>query len=110
MVELSYMGNSDNSIVMRFPREHLLFALDFIPVNSYAFRDVPDPYIPDWIESLEREAIDFDVLVPGRRPLGTKASVTMFRGYLQDLRGEVMRRALQRRIAADGDGATVRVR
>jgi glyoxylase-like metal-dependent hydrolase (beta-lactamase superfamily II) len=96
VVELAYVGknHSDNSIVVRFPRERLLFAVDFIPVNSYAFRDFPDAYVPDWIESLKRvEAMDFDVLVPGHGPLGTKANVAMFREYLQDLRDEVQRYA-----------------
>jgi glyoxylase-like metal-dependent hydrolase (beta-lactamase superfamily II) len=96
VVELSYVGNnhSNNSIMMRFPRERLLFAVDFIPVNSYSFRDFPDAYMPDWIDSLKRvEAMDFDVLVPGHGPLGNKASVTMFREYLQDLRAEVTRHA-----------------
>jgi glyoxylase-like metal-dependent hydrolase (beta-lactamase superfamily II) len=96
VLELVYVGknHSDNSIVMRFPRERLLFAVDFIPVNSYSFRDFPDAYVPDWIESLRRvEAMDFDVLVPGHGPLGTRANVTMFREYLQDLRAEVVRYA-----------------
>jgi glyoxylase-like metal-dependent hydrolase (beta-lactamase superfamily II) len=96
VMELSYVGrnHSDNSVVMRFPRERLLFAVDFIPVNSYAFRDFPDSYIPDWIDSLRRvEAMDFDVLVPGHGPLGNKATVTMFREYLQDLRDEVLKHA-----------------
>jgi glyoxylase-like metal-dependent hydrolase (beta-lactamase superfamily II) len=96
VLELVYVGrnHSDNSIVMRFPRERLLFAVDFIPVNSYAFRDFPDTYMPDWIESLRRvEAMDFDVLVPGHGPLGTRANVTMFREYLHDLRSEVTRHA-----------------
>jgi glyoxylase-like metal-dependent hydrolase (beta-lactamase superfamily II) len=96
VLELVYVGknHSDNSIVMRFPRERVLFAVDFIPVNAYSFRDFPDAYMPDWIESLRRvEAMDFDVLVPGHGPLGTRASVTMFREYLQDLRAEVVRYA-----------------
>ena len=96
LVELAYVGknHSDNSIVMRFPRERLLFAVDFIPVSSYAFRDFPDAYMPEWIDSLKRvEAMDFDTLVPGHGALGTKANVTMFREYLQDLRAEVMRHA-----------------
>ena len=95
-LELVYVGknHSDNSLVMRFPRERVLFAVDFIPVNSYSFRDFPDAYMPDWIESLRRvEALDFDVLAPGHGPLGTKANVTMFREYLQDLRAEVLRYA-----------------
>ena len=89
MVELAYVGknHSDNSIVMRFPRERLLFAVDFIPVNSYGFRDFPDSYMPDWIDSLKRvEAMDFDVLVPGHGPLGSKGHPGDFREYLQDLR------------------------
>ena len=96
VVELVYVGrnHSDNSIVMRFPRERLLFAVDFIPVNGLAFRDFPDAYMPDWIDSLKRvEAMDFDVLVPGHGPLGTRTNVTLFREYLQDLHGEVLRYA-----------------
>jgi glyoxylase-like metal-dependent hydrolase (beta-lactamase superfamily II) len=96
VMELSYVGrnHSNNSIVMRLPRERLLFAVDFIPVNAYSFRDFPDAYMPDWIDSLRVvEAMDFDVLVPGHGPLGTKANVTMFREYLQDLRAEVTRHA-----------------
>jgi glyoxylase-like metal-dependent hydrolase (beta-lactamase superfamily II) len=51
VLELSSVGrnHSDNSIVMRFPRERLLFAVDFIPVESVGFRDFPDAYIEDWV-------------------------------------------------------------
>jgi glyoxylase-like metal-dependent hydrolase (beta-lactamase superfamily II) len=65
VVELQYVGrnHSDNSIVMRFPKERLLFAVDFIPVEAVAFRDFPDAYIEDWIESLQRvEQLDFEAL------------------------------------------------
>jgi glyoxylase-like metal-dependent hydrolase (beta-lactamase superfamily II) len=85
-VELSYVGrnHSDNSIVMRFPKERLLFAVDWIPVKTVGFRDWPDAYIPDWIESLRRvEAMDFDQLVPGHGPIGTKADVRAFREYME---------------------------
>ena len=94
LVHLSYVGknHSDNSIVVRFPKERILFAVDFIPVESLAFRDFPDGYINDWVESLRKvEAMDFDVLAPGHGPLGRKAHVAMFRDYLEDLRGEVLR-------------------
>jgi glyoxylase-like metal-dependent hydrolase (beta-lactamase superfamily II) len=98
VVELAYVGrnHSDNSIVMRFPRERLLFAVDFIPVESVAFRDFPDAYIEDWIESLKRvELMDFDVLVPGHGPLGRKEHVRMFREYMEDLRNAVLTYARQ---------------
>jgi len=96
VVELAYVGrnHSDNSIVMRFPKERLLFAVDFIPVESLAFRDFPDAYIQDWIDSLQRvEAMDFDVLVPGHGPLGRKEHVRRFRKYMEELRDEVLRHA-----------------
>ena len=94
LVQLSYVGknHSDNSIVVRFPKERILFAVDFIPVETLAFRDFPDGYINDWVESLSRvEAMDFDVLAPGHGQLGKKAHVAMFREYLEDLRAEVLR-------------------
>lgn len=96
VVELTWVGrnHSDNSLVMRFPRERLLFAVDFIPVETVAFRDFPDAYIGDWIESLKRvEAMDFDTLVPGHGKIGTRAHVRMYREYMEELRGEVLRLA-----------------
>lgn len=95
-LELSYVGrnHSDNSIVMRFPRERVLFAVDFIPVESVAFRDFPDAYIEDWIESLKQvELMDFEVLAPGHGSLGRKEHVHLFREYLEDLRTEVLKYA-----------------
>jgi glyoxylase-like metal-dependent hydrolase (beta-lactamase superfamily II) len=78
VVQLSYVGknHSDNSIVMRFPKERILVAVDFIPVEALAFRDFPDAYINDWIDSLRKvETMDFDILAPGHGPLGRKAHV-----------------------------------
>jgi len=95
-VELRYLGknHSDNMIVMRFPEERTLFAVDFIPVNSVAFKDFPDAYIPEWIKSLIRvERMDFDILAPGHGQLGTKADVTAFREYMTDLTGQVLEQA-----------------
>ncbi len=92
-IELLHLGrnHSDNSVVMRFPAERAVFAVDFIPVKSVAFRDLPDSYLPDWIESLQRvEQLDFDVLVPGHGPIGAKADVAAFRGYLTDLYDQVL--------------------
>ena len=92
-VELAYVGrnHSNNSIVMRFPTERVLFAVDFIPVESMAFRNFPDSYLDDWIESLKNvEAMDFEILAPGHGPLGRKGNVGQFREYMQDLRSAVV--------------------
>jgi glyoxylase-like metal-dependent hydrolase (beta-lactamase superfamily II) len=95
-VELIYVGrnHSDNSIVMHFPAERALFAVDFIPVKAVAFRNLSDSYIPDWMESLKRvEAMDFDILVPGHGALGTKADATAFREYMEELHAAVLQAA-----------------
>jgi len=93
VIELNWVGrnHSNNSLVMRFPKEKIAFAVDFIPVNAVAFRNFPDAYLDEWIDSLRRvEAMEFDILAPGHGPLGTRANVTAFRNYLEDLRGQVL--------------------
>jgi glyoxylase-like metal-dependent hydrolase (beta-lactamase superfamily II) len=96
VAEVTYLGknHSNDSVVVRFPKEKLLFAVDFAPVNSMAFRDFPDAYVDEWIESLKwLEGMDFDVLVPGHGNLGSKADIRKFRGYLEELRAEVLKYA-----------------
>jgi glyoxylase-like metal-dependent hydrolase (beta-lactamase superfamily II) len=93
VVELTYTGknHSDNSIVMRFPKERVLFAVDFIPVRALAFRDLPDAYMPDWIDSLKLvEQMDFDILAPGHGQLGRKEHVRMFQNYFELLYTNVL--------------------
>lgn len=92
-VELSYVGrnHSDNMIVMRFPAERVLFAVDFIPVATLAFKEMEDSYLPDWIESLrEVEEMDFDILAPGHGRMGKKSDVAAFRAYMEDLHAAVL--------------------
>jgi len=92
-VELKYLGknHSDNMIVMHFPAERALFAVDFIPVKTVAFKNFPDAYIPEWIESLRKvEAMDFDLLVPGHGQIGNRADVVAFREYMEFLHAKVL--------------------
>jgi glyoxylase-like metal-dependent hydrolase (beta-lactamase superfamily II) len=95
-VELAYVGrgHSDNMIVMSFPEERALFAVDFISVKSLPYRDLNDAYFPDWIEAVKRvEAMDFDILVPGHGPIGVKADARDHRAYLEDLYTAVLEAA-----------------
>lgn len=92
-VELVYLGlnHSDNTIVMRFPDERVLFVVDIVAKDRLPFRDFPSAYIEQWIESLKRiEAMDFDILAPGHGGLGTKADVAASRRYIEELRAEVL--------------------
>ena len=92
-VELIYLGrsHSDNMIVLHFPAERALFTVDFVSVNRLPYMDLSDSYFPDWIEAVERvEALDFDILVPGNGPLGTRADASDHREYLQALYDAVL--------------------
>ena len=92
-VELIYTGrnHSDNSLVVLLPQHRLLFAVDFIPVDTVAYRTMRSDFPDDWIESLKRvEQLDFDILVPGHGKIGRKEHVRLFRGYLEDLRAAVI--------------------
>ncbi|MBA3449874.1 MAG: MBL fold metallo-hydrolase [Chloroflexia bacterium] len=89
-IELYYAGrnHSDNSIVLLYPERRLLFAVDFIPVSSLPYQDLPDAYPQEWIESLQwvDQNLDFDTLVIGHPPdSGTKQNVGEVRMYLEDL-------------------------
>ena len=97
-VELIYLGknHSDNSIVMHFPAEIAVFAVDFVAVNRLPYRNLPNSYVEDWIESLKKlEAMDFDILAPGHGAVGTRADVAPQRRYLEELRAEVLARIRQ---------------
>ena len=87
-VELIYVGrgHSDNSLVMFFPSERAVFAVDFISIDRMPYRDLSDSWFPDWIDAIRRvEAIDFDILIPGHGAPGTKADATEHRRFLEAL-------------------------
>ncbi|MBA2595569.1 MAG: MBL fold metallo-hydrolase [Chloroflexota bacterium] len=93
-IELYYTGrnHSDNSIVLLYPERRLLFAVDFIPVSSLPYQNLPDAYPDEWIASLQwvDENLDFDTLVIGHPPgSGTKENVGQVRMYLEDLTASV---------------------
>ncbi len=91
-IELIYTGrnHSDNSLVVLLPQNKLLFAVDFIPVETVAYRALPDGHPDEWIESLKQvERLDFETLVPGHGKVGEKKHVRLFREYLETLRAAV---------------------
>jgi glyoxylase-like metal-dependent hydrolase (beta-lactamase superfamily II) len=91
-VELIYLGpsHSDNLIVMHFPAERTVFAVDIVAVKRLPYQDFPDADLTGWIATLKAlEAIDFDILAPGHGALGGKADVADHRNYLETLRDRV---------------------
>jgi glyoxylase-like metal-dependent hydrolase (beta-lactamase superfamily II) len=101
-LELHYVGrnHSDNSLVMLVPDEKILFVVDFIPIDTVQFRDFPDGYIPDFLDSFDRVlALDWEKMIPGHPyaggRLGTKDDVRNAKQYMVDLSDAVKEAALQ---------------
>jgi len=91
-LELTFVGlnHSDSSIVMRLPKDKILFAVDFIPVGSMPGLAMIDSYPLEWEDSLKKVmAMEWDTLIPGHpgQPggrLGTKDDVQKVLTFLQD--------------------------
>jgi glyoxylase-like metal-dependent hydrolase (beta-lactamase superfamily II) len=90
-LELTYVGlnHSDSSIVMRLPKQKLLFAVDFVSVGSVPGRGMIDSHPLEWEESLKKVlAMDWDRVIPGHPGpggrLGTKQDVQALLTFLQD--------------------------
>ena len=100
-LELIYVGrnHSDNSLVMRLPKERLVFVVDFAPIEAVQFRDIPDNASPlEYIASLKKlDALDWDRMIPGHPQaggrLGTKKDVEDDIAYMEDLSAEVKKAA-----------------
>lgn len=92
-LELSYFGpNHGNSlVVMRLPKEKILFTVDIVTPRRVAFRGMPDFWPDEWIRSLkEIEQMDFDYVVSGHGPesqpaIDPASVVSEQRIYLEDL-------------------------
>ena len=90
-LELTYLGlnHSDSSIVMRLPKEKILFAVDFLPVASVPGRGMIDFYPLEAEDSIKKVLkMDWERLIPGHPGpgdrLGTKADVQDQLTFLQD--------------------------
>lgn len=102
-LELTYVGanHSNNSLVMRLPKEKVIFTVDFVPIQTLPFRNMPDTANPlEWRDSLKRVvALDWDRMIPGHPyaggRLGTKQDVTDLVSYFDDLNAEVKKFAAE---------------
>jgi glyoxylase-like metal-dependent hydrolase (beta-lactamase superfamily II) len=95
-LELIYLGlnHSDNSLVMRLPKERIIFTVDWLPVGSLPGRGMIDSYPLEWEESIKKVlAMDWERLIPGHPGpggrLGTKKDAQDMLSFLQDVSAEV---------------------
>jgi glyoxylase-like metal-dependent hydrolase (beta-lactamase superfamily II) len=90
-LELKYVGlnHSDSTLVMRLPKEKLLFVVDVLPVGSFPGRGMIDFYPLEAEQSIKRIlAMDWERLIPGHPAvndrLGTKKDAQDQLTLLQD--------------------------
>ena len=96
-LELDYVGlnHSDSMLVMRLPKEKILFTVDWIPIQGVQFRGMADTYVPDIEGGLKKViAMDWETLIPGHpgpggKQTGTKDNAREDLAYLQDLSAAV---------------------
>jgi glyoxylase-like metal-dependent hydrolase (beta-lactamase superfamily II) len=108
-LELNYVGknHSDNTLVMRLPREKIIFTVDWIPIPGIQFRGMADTYVPDIEEGLKKViAMDWETLIPGHpgpglKPTGTKDNAKDELAYLQDLSAAVKQAVSEGKTYAD---------
>ncbi len=92
-LELSYFGpnHGESLVVMRLPKEKVLFIVDIVTPRRVAFRAMPDFWPDEWIRSLkEIEQLDFDYVISGHGPedqpaIDLASVVSEQRVYLEDL-------------------------
>ena len=89
-LELIYLGlnHSDNSLVMRLPKERIIFAVDWLPVGSLPGRGMIDSYPLEWEDSIKKVlAMDWERLIPGHPArAGGSARKKMCRTYSSSCR------------------------
>jgi glyoxylase-like metal-dependent hydrolase (beta-lactamase superfamily II) len=96
-LELLYLGknHSDSTLVMRLPKEKIIFTVDWIPIEGVQYREMADTYVPDIEEGLKKAiAMDWETLIPGHpgpggKQTGTKDNARDELAYLQDLSAAV---------------------
>ena len=96
-LELLYLGknHSDSTLVMRLPKEKIIFTVDWVPIQGVQFRQMADTYVPDIEVGLQRLiALDWETMIPGHpgpggKQTGTKDNAREELAYLQELSAAV---------------------
>jgi glyoxylase-like metal-dependent hydrolase (beta-lactamase superfamily II) len=110
-LELLYVGknHSDSTLVMRLPKEKIIFTVDWIPLAAVQFREMADTYVPDIEQGLKKViAMDWDRLIPGHpgpggRQIGTKDDARNQLAYLEDLSAAVKKAVSEGKSYADAE-------
>jgi len=77
-------GHTESDAILLVGDARVLFAADLVVVRSHGW--VGDGDVESWLGILERiRGLEFDVVVPGHGPVGTRADLDAMEGYLRDI-------------------------
>jgi len=91
--ELTYLGpgHGTDMIAMVVQPEAVAFVVDVVSAKRLFYRDFPGADVDQWIQQVKKvEALDFDILIGGHGPVGTKKDVSAGIAYLEELRAAVL--------------------
>jgi glyoxylase-like metal-dependent hydrolase (beta-lactamase superfamily II) len=96
-LELLYLGKNhgDGSLVMRLPKEKIIFVVDMIPLSGTQFRVMADTYVPEQEATMKKiVAMDWERMIPGHpgaggRQIGNKQDAQVDLDYVLDLSAAV---------------------
>jgi len=91
--ELTYLGpgHGNDLIAMLVRPDNVAFVVDAVSAKRLFYRDFPGANVDHWSDQVRKvNALDFDILIGGHGPLGTKADVAAGLAYLEKLRASVL--------------------
>lgn len=92
--ELTYLGPGHGidlmAIVVR--PDNVAFVVDAVSSKRLFYRDFPGANLDDWIDQVRKiDSLEFEVMIGGHGPVGTKSDVTNGIAYLEELRAAVLK-------------------
>ena len=101
-LELTYHGlnHSDSTIVMRLPKEKIIYTVDTVPAGQFPGRGMIDSYPLEWEDFLQKlHVMDWERLIPGHPGVGgrlaTKQDVQNLLALMQDASATIKAQAQQ---------------
>jgi glyoxylase-like metal-dependent hydrolase (beta-lactamase superfamily II) len=108
-IELHYLGrsHSDDMAVAYLPAHRLAFAVDFVSLDRFGYRDLESFYFPDMFGAIEGLLeIPFERIIFGHGPPGDRAAIERQLQYYRDL-DRAVRAVVDAGMSEDEAAATV---
>jgi len=92
--ELTYLGPGHGTDLMAIVvrPDNVAFVVDAVSSKRLFYRDFPGANLDDWIDQVRKiDSLEFEVMIGGHGPIGTKSDVADGIAYLEELRAAVLK-------------------